>query len=662
MRGGRRLGAGARRRAGERISPEHGVVRRRESRELARGRSSAREAGEHGARPDVAGTAVSARALKADGIGWVMPRIPEETIRSILQANHIEDVVGRYVTLLPDGRNRKALCPFHREKTPSFKVHPDKQVYRCYGCGESGNAIGFVMAVERVDFLTAVRSLAARAGIEIKSDDGVPSSLIEEARRANECACRYYERQLDAPGFGRKAREYLERRGFTEESIELFRIGAAPDAWDSLFGYLRRERISPEAMVEAGLAVPRKNGAGWYDYLRGRVLFPIMDARGQVVGFGGRTLGGDEPKYLNTPETRFFRKGRLLYGLHRAAECIRGSRTAHLVEGYTDVIMAVQHGVQGVVAGLGTALTRENARELRRYADTVVLLYDGDEAGFRAAERAIGPLAAEGADVRVVLLPDGLDPCDFVAARGGAAFTALLEEAREAVAFLAERAVSAEGTASPGAQRRAIERCWAPFAEVEDPLLRQLVRRRIAEVFAVDEEVLARSLRASSAREAEEPRAAPNEYPGPEEMLAAALLAEPALRREIALPERFADADAGVLCRALCAETQEALTVEALLARFAEEPAGRRLERMLARIDDMHRVGELLDWRLIARQSREEIERLAVEGEAKAVRIELEAARKDGAAEKARKLLARYQQLLRQTKRTGRVKSAAAPT
>lgn len=603
-----------------------------------------------------------ARTLRATGVGWVMPRIPEETIRSILQANRIEDVVGRYVMLLPDGRNRKALCPFHREKTPSFKVHPDKQVYRCYGCGESGNAIGFVMAMERVDFLTAVKSLAALAGIEIKSDDGVPSSLIEEARRANECACRFYARQLDAPGFGRAAREYIERRGFGKESVELFRIGAAPDAWDSLFNYLRRERISPEAMVEAGLVMPRKSGSGWYDYFRGRVVFPIMDARGQVVGFGGRTLGGDEPKYLNTPETRFFRKGRLLYGLHRAAESIRASRTAHLVEGYTDVIMAVQHGVQGVVAGLGTALTRENARELRRYADTVVLLYDGDDAGFRAAERAIGPLAAEGADVRVVLLPDGLDPCDFLVARGGAAFTAVLEGAREAVAFLAARAAAAEGTASPGAQRRAIERCWAPFAEVDDPLLRQLVRRRIAEVFGVGEELLARALRAAPAREAEERRDAPNPYPGPEEMLAGALLAEPALRREIALPARFADAEAGELCRALCAESEEGVTIEALMARFAEDPAGRRLERLLARLEDMQRVGELLDWRLIAHQSREEIERLAAERESRTVKIELDAARREGAAEKARQLTVRYQQLLRQTKTAGRVRNAAAPT
>ncbi len=594
-----------------------------------------------------------------------MPRIPEETIRSILQASHIEDVVGRYLTLLPDGRNRKALCPFHREKTPSFKVHPDKQVYRCYGCGESGNAIGFVMAMDRVDFVTAVRTLAERAGIEIKADDGVPNSLIEEARRANEQACRYYQRQLDAPGFGHLAREYIERRGFTKESTELFRIGAAPDAWDSLFNYLRREKISPEAMVEAGLVMPRKNGSGYYDYFRGRVLFPITDARGKVAGFGGRTLGGDEPKYLNTPETRFFRKGRLLYGLDHASECIRAGRTVHLVEGYTDVIMAVQHGVQGVVAALGTALTRENARELRRHADTVVLLYDGDDAGIKAAERAVGPLAAEGADVRVALLPDGLDPCDFLVARGSAAFTAVLEGAREAVAFLAERATGAEGAASPGAQRRAIERCWAPFAEVEDPLLRQLVRRRIAEVFKIGEDVLARSLHAPAAREAREAgerRAAPDSYPGPEEMLAAAMLAEPSLRREIALPERFADAEAGELCRALCAETPQGVTIEALLARFAESPTGRRLERMLARVDEMQRVGELLDWRLVAHQSREEIERVGAERESREVRTALDAARKEGAGEKVRELVSRYQQLLRRTKKTGRVRNAATST
>ncbi len=591
-----------------------------------------------------------------------MPRIPEETIRSILQANHIEDVVARYVTLLPDGRNRKALCPFHREKTPSFKVHPDKQIYRCYGCGESGNAIGFVMAVERVDFVTAVKSLAERVGIEIRSEDGVPNSVIEEARRANEAACRFYQRQLGSGPFGVKAREYIERRRFTKECIERFRIGAAPDAWDSLFNYLRRERISPEAMVEAGLAMPRKNGSGYYDYFRGRVLFPIMDARGQVVGFGGRTLGDDEPKYLNTPETRFFRKGRLLYGMHLASECVRGSRRVYLVEGYTDVMMAVQHGVEGVVAGLGTALTRENARELRRYADEVVLLYDGDNAGFKAAERAVGPLVAEGADVKVVLLPDGLDPCDFLVARGAEAFRAALSGAREAIAFMAERAATLEGTGSPGALKRAITRCWAPFAEVEDPILRQLVRQRIATVFGVSEDALARSLGAAPGREPNERRApVPHAYPGPEEMLAAALLAEPALRREVAMPDGFADADVGELCRVLCADAPQGLSIEALHAHFAENSIGKRLERILARIEEMSHVGEMLDWRLIAHQSREELERRVAERECKAVRQEFEAARGEGATEKARHLLARYQELLRQTK-TGKVPRAAPQT
>ena len=588
-----------------------------------------------------------------------MARIPEETIREILLASPIEDVVGQYLALKPDGRNLKALCPFHHEKTPSFKVHPDKQIYRCYGCGEAGNAIGFVMAMERVDFMDALRTLAERAGITLRREGGLPGSVVEQARRASELACAFYARQMEGTPFGAQVRGYLRSRGFDDAVCALFRLGAAPDAWDNLLGYLRREHIGTDAMREAGLIAERRGGDGFYDLFRGRVMFPIMDARAQVVGFGARAMDGGEPKYLNTPETRFFHKGRLLYGLHLAVEHLRTSRTAMLVEGYTDVIMAVQCGLKGVVACLGTALTTENARELKRHADEVILVYDGDEAGLRAAERAIGPLLGAGVDARVVLLPAGLDPCDVLRTQGREAFEALVTTGRDAVSFLVERARLLEGAQTPAALRRAIERCLQPLAAVEDPIMRQLLRKKIAEAFGVGEAALTGAgPRVRVAARAAEARGT-TVFPGPEEMFVAALIAEPALRTALPLPDTFEDPAIGAIARAVV-EVGDA-PVAALHARFAGDETAVRFDRILARIEEMAPVGEILDWSVVARQSEEEMRRRAFRAEGRQVREQLDQARRLGDAEEVRRLTARYQELLRRTKKgSGAVRADGA--
>ncbi len=587
-----------------------------------------------------------------------MPRIPEETIREILLANPIEDVVSQYVTLRPDGRNLKALCPFHREKTPSFKVHPSKGIYRCYGCGESGNAISFLMAMDRLDFVSAVRALAERVGIVIRTEAGAPSRAADEARRANELACEFYRRQLEGGGFGATAREYLSQRGFTADVLGVFRVGAAPDAWDSLTVYLQREGISQQAMQEAGLVRPRKQGGGFYDTFRRRVMFPIMDMQARVVGFGGRALGDEEAKYINTPETRLFHKGRLLYGMHLAIDACRATRRITLVEGYTDVMMAVQAGVEGVVACLGTALTRDNARELKRHVERVILVYDGDEAGTRAAERALAPLLSQGLDVNVALLSGGLDPCDLLHKHGEAAFVAELERARGAIEFLVERASRVEGTETPAALRRAITRSLAPLADIDDQLMRELLRKKIAEAFNVEEAALARVApkprqRRDAPDRAEGPGGKKQQpgYPGPEEMLVTALVADPAVAPEVPPPDRFEDPALAQIAEAVYRhEPGENFSPVTFQAAFAGTEAGATLVRILGRIEEYKRLGELMDWRTVARTFRDELGRQNSQREVKAVRELYDEARRRGDREEMRRLLARYQLLLKQAK------------
>ncbi len=579
-----------------------------------------------------------------------MPRVAREVLEQILAANRLEEVAGAYVDLKPDGRNLKGLCPFHQEKTPSFKIHPERQIFRCFGCGQAGDVIAFVQAIEKTDFMGAVKLLAERAGIALQLEEGGGGkSRWEQIRRANELACEFYRRQLKSTALGERARKYLEERGFSEDMQELFRLGVAPEGWEELRAYLSRAGIAEEIMEEAGLVRRRPHSPGWYDYFRGRIMFPILEARGRIIGFGGRSMGEEEPKYLNTPETSLFKKGKVLYGIHLALDVLRATRTAILVEGYTDVIACVAHGIDGVVACLGTALTRDNARELKRYADRVVLVYDGDEAGYRAAERAIGPLLGLGLDVRVVLLPGGQDPCEFLSNHGAEALRGLVEDAPEAVEFLVDRAKRAEGTETAASLQRAVQRCLAPLSDVEDPLVREVVRKKVAESFGVTERAIDRMLpRARS--ESKEVKKAATISTGPEENLVTALVAEPEIVYEVSMPERFEDEVLGKIALEVASLCEEGFSLAALRARLAGSEAGERLTKILARIEECRGLSELFDWRFVARQSREELERQSFRNESAVVREKLLEAQRRGDHREERKLLSRYQALLRRVK------------
>lgn len=357
----------------------------------------------------------------------------EEQIEEVRRANDIIDVIKEYVPLKRAGKDYKALCPFHSEKTPSFQVSPSKQIFKCFGCGKGGNVFSFVMATERLEFPEAVEHLARRAGIQLER-----RVQVQERNRRRETvfdinlwAAKVFHRCLLNAEEGRPGREYFSSRGLNEETWKKFRLGYVPESWDFLLGLASGKGYSPQDLLAAGLVVPREGSAGHYDRFRNRVMFPIFDVRSRVLGFGGRALDDSLPKYLNSPETSVFSKGTCLYGLDAAKDGVLREHRVGVVEGYTDCLMAHQHGIDWVVATLGTALTPQHVGTLRRYADEVLLVFDGDAAGRSAAERSIELFLTEDVDVRVVLLEGEKDPCDFLVAKGGEAFRKVLAAATD---------------------------------------------------------------------------------------------------------------------------------------------------------------------------------------------------------------------------------------
>ncbi|HEX8475968.1 MAG TPA: DNA primase [Pyrinomonadaceae bacterium] len=374
-----------------------------------------------------------------------MAKFPQTFIDDLRRQSDIVRVVSDYVSLKKKGTNWMACCPFHQEKTPSFSVSPSKEMYYCFGCGKGGNVFSFVMELERVSFPEAIKIVAEKAG--------VPLPALEEDKRfevrrrdadavieLNGWALEWWEQQLKE-GDGadvRAAREYVESRGITEETRALFRLGFAPDSWDALGSYLKRKGASSADIERSGLVV-KKDAGGFYDRFRGRIIFPVMDAQGRPVAFGGRALPGEgEPKYLNSPETAAYTKGRHLYGLHLSRDEIRRKKFAILVEGYLDLIALFEFGVRNVVASLGTSLTAEQGQLLERFARKVVVNYDGDSAGKKAAKRAfedIEPFIARGFEIKVLVLPDNADPDEFLRKYGVAEYNKRRGEAPSFIQF-----------------------------------------------------------------------------------------------------------------------------------------------------------------------------------------------------------------------------------
>lgn len=347
------------------------------------------------------------------------------------------DVVSDYVTLRRSGRNYMGLCPFHDEKTPSFSVNPEKQIFHCFGCGKGGNVFSFLMEHENVTFVEAVHHAARRLHITIPDTQGEreAGSEAESLARVTRFAARFFHDRLLNSGRDTNVRRYAERRGVSEETIKSFGIGYAPDSWNDLLNAARKKGIGADWLVRAGLA--KKGDQRTYDAFRNRLIFPIQAPSGRVVGFGGRALSDeDQPKYLNSPESPIYRKSQVLYGLYQARDAMRREGQALVVEGYMDLLGLHEQGVQGVVALCGTALTREQARLLARYGQQAYLVYDSDQAGVRATWRAIEPLVESGLWTRIVRLPKDYDPDSYVREHGPDGFMKLVEQANSIADFM----------------------------------------------------------------------------------------------------------------------------------------------------------------------------------------------------------------------------------
>jgi DNA primase len=356
----------------------------------------------------------------------------------VLQATNLVELIGQSVKLQRRGRDFLGLCPFHQEKTPSFHVKPDKQFFYCFGCKAAGNAIDFVIKRDRVQFKEALIGLAKAANIELPNWSASRENASERQilLEAHSAASGFFENLLRDPQRGKAARDYLAGRGFNEESIKRFQIGLAADSWDALVKSPAMRKFTPAQLAQAGLAKSR-DGGGVYDTFRNRLMFPIRDEGGRTIGFGGRVMPGSEDpaKYLNSPETPLFSKGRVAFGMDLARQKIVETRTVAVVEGYTDVIMAHQYGASNVVSVLGTAMTSDHVRLLKRFADRIVLLFDADAAGDKAVDRAVELFLTQPVEVAIASMPDGKDPDEFVLEYGAEGFTKLLDGAQDALSY-----------------------------------------------------------------------------------------------------------------------------------------------------------------------------------------------------------------------------------
>lgn len=502
--------------------------------------------------------------------------IRDDLVEEVRLRSDIVEVVGEHVPLKRAGKDYRGLCPFHKEKTPSFYVVPAKGFYKCFGCGESGDVFAFLMKHLGQDFPGAVRSVAARVGVDIpdRAEDARGPDPHAPLLEALSFAAEFYQGRLADPHAGETARAYLEARGVTAEAIARFRLGYAPDAWRALREAARAHGIDDERLTEAGLVKTSDRSDEPFDRLRHRLVFPFVDNRGRVIGFGGRALGtGDGPKYLNSPETPVYHKGRELYGLHWARTAIRRAGEALVVEGYMDFVSLASAGLENVVAPLGTSLTAQQASLLARYTDRVLLLYDSDAAGQRATFRSGDVLLVAGVHPLVVTLPEGEDP-DSLARAGGA--DALMPYLRGAIDLLDRKIeiLKEHGLLEDiDGLRTAVDKLLPTLRAVRDPALRDLYVARVAERTGVRRETIAAEIDAVSPRHGAAPtrprpstEQASQDTHGPvrETTLLLLLMRDPRLRAAAAL-----EVEPGLFRDPVLREIYAAL----LLAAQAVEPA-----------------------------------------------------------------------------------------
>lgn len=417
--------------------------------------------------------------------------IPEDKIEEIRSRADIVSLVSGYVTLKKTGRNFTGLCPFHKEKKPSFTVNPDKQIFYCFGCGEGGNVFTFLMKIDNMSFPEAVRHLAGKMGIVIESRhmSGVQKkeiSIREELKRINLLAAQYFSKNLFSEA-GSVVRGYLEKRGIKDYVVKEFNLGYSMEGWEHLKIFLKGRSIPLGLVEKAGLIISKNNGR-FYDRFRGRLIFPIEDISGNVVAFGGRVIGSGEPKYLNSPESPIYVKGRILYGLNKSKNDIRKKDHAILVEGYLDLLSLRSFGISNVVATLGTAVTKEHVALIRRYTKNLIVMFDPDEGGKNALERSLKLFLEGNLNTRIVVLPDGYDPDEYIRSFGIEALEKAVDHSQSMVDYYIEKIIGDRETFEENLD--SIMDAVLFISNIGDTIQRNLFIKRVSEKSGIDQRLL----------------------------------------------------------------------------------------------------------------------------------------------------------------------------
>jgi len=421
-----------------------------------------------------------------------MGKIPENILNEIQDRCDIVEIISSYISLKPSGRNFKACCPFHHEKTPSFIVSPDKQIYHCFGCNSGGNVFNFLKEYEKIDFIDAVKMLAEKTGVKLPeygARNDQDASIVSTLYSINDIAANYYSNMLEKTSSSSESKRYIAKRGLDAAVIKKFRVGYADSSWKSLLDYLSGRGIKQDMILNAGLVTKGKDSS-CYDLFRNRVVFPIFDARDKVIGFGARVMDETLPKYINSPETAVYRKGQHLYGLNFAKADIKEKNFAIITEGYLDVITCHQYGVNNAIASLGTALTTEQIRLLKRYTHNVVMLYDADKAGEMASLRGLDLFLEEGMNVKVATLEEGHDPDSFLRKFGKERFCAAINKSKSLFTYKLDILQRRPDGAEPESKADIIKEMLSTIHRVRNSIIKAEYIKLLAQELSVKEDAV----------------------------------------------------------------------------------------------------------------------------------------------------------------------------
>ncbi len=518
--------------------------------------------------------------------------IPEEKIAEVRDRAGIVEVISDYISLKKSGANFQGICPFHGEKTPSFNVNPSRGIFHCFGCGVGGNAVTFVMKMEGISFPEAVKLLAKRVGVEIDDRPPSPSELKRKDEKEQQLgiiahAAGYYSKLLKDDPAGVAGRKYLAGRGVTGEILTSYRLGYASDRWDGLVTFLKQKGISPEQVEKLGL-IKSKSGGGYFDLFRNRLIFTIANVHGQPIGFGGRVLDDSLPKYINSPESPVYLKSDVLFGVDLARQAMREQKSAIIVEGYFDHLALYRGGITNVVATCGTALTKGHLQVLKRYADKLYLLFDGDSAGKKATFRAMELLLAEQMPCNVIELPSGDDPDSYLAKHSAEEFGELIHRSLPALDYYLRDLVSQEDTGTVAGKKAVVDRFRPLLQKLVDPVERDLYLRELSRLLAIDIRAL------GAGRGSAEPVSAGSKSvrttAGSAESIVALLLIYPEIAPEFRssgvesfLPPVLREIASKFI---EAAENNESIEYDSIIARAAEVDELRTLAALL--VDDAH--------------------------------------------------------------------------